>query len=56
MNLFMEVAIMTNKKRLTISLADTIFEKLEKAAAEKGLSKSAMITFLIEGFQNNKNK
>ncbi len=40
---------MENKKRISISLSNTVLEKLEKMAKAKGLNKSSMITFLIEG-------
>lgn len=39
-----------NKKRLTITLADSVLENLEKTANEKGLSKSAIITLALEEY------
>lgn len=49
--LFMEGIAMT--KRLTISLADEVYENLEKQAKKAGLSKSALLTIFIN---NNKNQ
>lgn len=36
------------KKRLTITLADEIYAKLEEQAKKAGLSKSALLTILIK--------
>ena len=36
------------KKRLTISLSEEVFQKLEKQAEKAGLNKSAFITVLIQ--------
>lgn len=41
----------STKKRLTISLSDSIFKKLESLAKDKGLSKSALITVAIEEYK-----
>ncbi|MGN2104369.1 CopG family transcriptional regulator, partial [Yersinia enterocolitica] len=35
------------KKRLTITLAESVLDDLEKMAKEKGLSKSALITIAL---------
>ncbi|EAG8774275.1 TPA: ribbon-helix-helix protein, CopG family [Listeria monocytogenes] len=35
------------KKRLTITLAESVLDDLEKMAKEKGLSKSALITITL---------
>lgn len=42
---------MAEKKRLTISLSPSVLEDLEKLAKEKGLSKSAMITLILEEYK-----
>ena len=47
------------KKRLTITLSDSVLENLEKMAKEMGLSKSAMISVALENYkkgQENKKK
>lgn len=41
----------TNKKRLTITLAEKVYSELEKMAREKGLSKSAMLTVALEEYK-----
>ena len=38
---------MTDKKRLTISLAEDVYQKLVEDAKKAGLNKSAYITVLI---------
>lgn len=40
-----------NKKRLTITLAESVLDNLEKIAKEKGLSKSAVITIALEEYK-----
>lgn len=40
-----------HKKRLTITLAESVLDKLEKVAKEKGLSKSAVITIALEEYK-----
>ncbi|EKE4696067.1 ribbon-helix-helix protein, CopG family [Listeria monocytogenes] len=35
------------KKRLTITLAESVLDDLEKMAKEKGLSKAALITIAL---------
>lgn len=42
---------MTDKKRLTISLSDEVFHKLESDAKKAGLNKSAYITILIKNLK-----
>ena len=42
---------MTDKKRLTISLSDEVFHKLESDAKKAGLSESAYITILIQNLK-----
>lgn len=42
---------MSEKKRLTISLSPSVLEDLEKISKEKGLSKSAMITLILEEYK-----
>ncbi|CJF53370.1 MULTISPECIES: CopG family transcriptional regulator [Bacilli] len=42
---------MTEKRRFTISLSDSFYEYLEKLCKEKGLSKSAMITLILEEYK-----
>ena len=39
------------KKRLTITLSDSVLENLEKMAKEMGLSKSAMISVALENYK-----
>ena len=39
---------MTDKKRLTISLAEDVYQKLVEDAKKAGLNKSAFITVLIK--------
>lgn len=39
---------MTDKKRLTISLAEDVYRKLVEDAKKAGLNKSAYITVLIK--------
>lgn len=41
----------TNKKRLTITLAESVLDNLERVAKEKGLSKSAVITIALEEYK-----
>ncbi|GGE57249.1 hypothetical protein GCM10011391_40170 [Pullulanibacillus camelliae] len=41
----------TNKKRLTITLAESVLIDLEKMAKDKGLSKSAVITIALEEYK-----
>lgn len=40
-----------NKNRFTISMSDSVYEYLEKIRNEKGLSKSAMLTFVLEEYK-----
>lgn len=40
-----------NKKRLTITLAESVLIDLEKMAKDKGLSKSAVITIALEEYK-----
>ncbi|MCM3073734.1 MULTISPECIES: CopG family transcriptional regulator [Staphylococcus] len=42
---------MTEKRRFTISLSDSFYEYLENLCKEKGLSKSAMITLILEEYK-----
>ena len=44
------------KKRLTITLSDSVLENLEKMAKEMGLSKSAMISFCSRKLQERSSK
>ena len=37
----------TKKNRLTITMAESVLDELEKMAKEKGLSKSALITIAL---------
>lgn len=41
----------TTKKRLTITLSDSVYENLEVVAKEMGLSKSALITVALENYK-----
>ena len=41
---------MSEKKRFTITLSDSFYEYLEKLCKEKGLSKSAMITLILDEY------
>lgn len=41
----------TNKKRLTITLAESVLIDLEKMSKDKGLSKSAVITIALEEYK-----
>ncbi len=43
--------VATNKKRLTITLAENVYSELKKIAKEKGLSKSAMLTVALEEYK-----
>lgn len=42
---------MSEKKRLTITISENIYEYLEMISKEKGLSKSAMITVSLENYR-----
>ena len=42
---------MTEKKRLTISLASEVYDRLEEDAKKRGLNKSAYLTTLIQNFK-----
>ncbi len=42
---------MTEKKRFTITMSDSFYEYLEKLCEEKGLSKSAMITLILNEYK-----
>ncbi|HDB3173252.1 CopG family transcriptional regulator [Mammaliicoccus lentus] len=42
---------MSEKKRFTITLSDSFYEYLEKLCREKGLSKSAMITLILDEYK-----
>lgn len=42
---------MTEKKRLTISLADDVYQKLVEGAKKAGLNKSAYITILVQNLK-----
>lgn len=42
---------MSDKKRLTISLSPSVLKNLEELAKEKGLSKSAMVTLILEEYK-----
>lgn len=44
------------KKRLTITLSDSVFENLEKMAKELGLSKSGMISVALENYKKGQEK
>ena len=44
------------KKRLTITLSDSVLENLEKMAKEMGLSKSAMISVALENYKKGQKK
>ena len=44
------------KKRLTITLSDSVLENLEKMAKEMGLSKSAMISVALRKLQERSSK
>lgn len=41
----------TTKKRLTITLSDSVYDNLEVVAKEMGLSKSALITVALENYK-----
>lgn len=42
---------MTDKKRLTISLAEDVYQKLVEDAKKAGLNKSAYITVLVKNLK-----
>lgn len=42
---------MTNKKRFTITMSESVHAYLEELCKEKGLSKSAMITVVLEEYK-----
>jgi len=42
------------KKRFTIGMSETVYEDLEKFCKEKGLSKSAMITLMIDEYKKGR--
>lgn len=44
------------KKRLTITLSDSVLENLEKMAKELGLSKSGMISVALENYKKGQVK
>jgi len=44
------------KKRLTITLSESVFENLEKMAKEMGLSKSALISVALENYKKGQEK
>lgn len=44
------------KKRLTITLSESVFENLEKMAKEMGLSKSALISVALENYKKGQGK
>lgn len=51
---------MTEKKRITVSFADSVSDDLDKLVKESGLSKSGLLTVLIrdeiERKENNQKK
>ncbi|ULG75316.1 CopG family transcriptional regulator [Macrococcus brunensis] len=40
-----------NKNRFTISMSDSVYEYLEEIRTEKGLTKSAMLTLVLEEYK-----
>ena len=44
------------KKRLTITLSESVLENLEKMAKEMGLSKSALISVALENYKKGQVK
>lgn len=46
----------TTKKRLTITMADSIYKRLSDVSKEKGLSKSALLTVALDEFLKNHGK
>lgn len=44
----------TEKKRLTISLAQEVYNKLEEDAMQRGLNKSSYLTTLIQNFKEER--
>lgn len=44
------------KKRLTITLSESVLENLEKMAKDMGLSKSAMISVALENYKKGQEK
>ncbi|HEL1766899.1 TPA: CopG family transcriptional regulator [Streptococcus suis] len=44
------------KRRLTITLSDSVLENLKKMAKEMGLSKSAMIAVALENYKKGQEK
>lgn len=50
-NLFGRLDMATTKKRLTITLSDSVYENLAVVAKEMGLSKSALITVALENYK-----
>ena len=42
---------MTEKKRFTITMSDSFYEYLEELCKEKGLSKSAMLTLILDEYK-----
>ncbi len=45
----------TTKKRLTITLSDSVFDNLVSMAKDMGLSKSALITVALEKYKKGQN-
>ncbi|WP_232780306.1 MULTISPECIES: CopG family transcriptional regulator [Staphylococcaceae] len=43
--------MMTDKRRFTITMSDTVHGYLEKVCKEKGLTKSAMLTVALEEYR-----
>ncbi len=42
---------MKDKKRFTITMSESIYDYLEELCKEKGLSKSAMLTVVLEEYK-----
>ncbi len=47
---------MTEKTRYTITRSDSFYEYLEELCKEKGLSKSAMLTLVLDEYKKGQKK
>jgi len=48
--------LVTRKKRLTISLSDVVYKKLDDIAERKGLTKSAVLTIALDEYLKGQKK
>jgi len=48
--------MMTDKRRFTITMSESVYKYLEQVCEEKGLSKSAMLTVALEEYKRQQKK